>query len=69
MAIEKRVLIKDFAWLLTALTCVFGPPLFVHFSEAANTPFWWSFWDVLAIITGAAAIVLWCIFWFSPKNK
>jgi hypothetical protein len=69
MASKKRIMLKDIAWLLTAITCVFGPPLFIHWSETANTKFWWNFWDVLAIVVGAGAVILWCIFWFSPKNK
>lgn len=70
MSIFTKKYLKDWLWVLTAVTCVFGAVIFPGLSDYANKKFWWNFWDVAGIVCGVATVGGWVYFWTAqPKQE
>ncbi len=52
---------KDLSIGFAVLSSVFFAVMGWHFSEVANTPFWWNFWAGLAIVCIVWICVAWAI--------
>ena len=39
-----------------------------HWSDLANTPFWWNFWVIASIASIVTLVVMWVIAW-TGQNK
>lgn len=63
MSIFQKKYLKDWLWVLTAFSLVFGAVFFPGFSDFANKSFWWKFWDILGIACGVTTLVGWIYFW------
>jgi hypothetical protein len=57
------------SWLITLLAVMIGffAVMGTHFSDAAKKPFWWSFWEVIAIVCIVGWIGAWI--YLSKKDK
>lgn len=69
MSIFTKEYLKDWLWVLTAITLVFGAVLFPGFSDYSRRPFWWTLWEVLGILCAAGAVGGWCYFWFKQEER
>lgn len=61
MSIFQKKYAKDWLWVLTAITCVFGAVVFPGLSDYVNHNFWWKFWDILGIVCAIGTISGWII--------
>ncbi len=69
MSIFTKKYAKDWLWVLTAITAVFGVVIFPGLSDFANQSFWWKFWDVLTGICAITVIAGWVYFWTSQSKR
>lgn len=55
------------SWMITILAVMIGffAVMGIHFSEAAEKPFWWKFWEVITVV----CILAWVGGWIFLKNK
>lgn len=68
MSIFSKKYLKDWLWIGTAVTAVFGIVVFPGLSDYANHSFWQKFWDVTAAICGLTVVGGWVYFWTSKKE-
>lgn len=58
---------KDWLKVLAAVLIGFFAVMGWHFTDVANTPFWWKFWPVLAVICLVAWVGAWI--YLSKKDR
>jgi hypothetical protein len=61
----KQDLLIVSAAILTVVVGVMG----WHWTDVANTPFWWNFWLVAAIAADALCIIVWAIGFFKKPKR
>ena len=61
----KKDLLLTAAAILTLTIAVLG----WHWTETADTPFWWNFWVIAAVACDLLFIVTWAILWSNDKKK
>ena len=69
MSIFNKKYLRDWAWVFTGLTLVFGAVIFPGLSDYANKPFWWHLWEVLGIACALTTIGLWVYGWTKQDGK
>lgn len=53
---------------IAIVACAFFAVMGWHYTDEANTPFWWNAWIVIALVALVSFVLL--IVWFSrSKNK
>jgi hypothetical protein len=57
--------IKTFSVVLLCLVIVLGQV----FSDAAEKPFWWKFWNVFQIVSAIAIVGGWIYLWATQPKK
>jgi nicotinamide riboside transporter PnuC len=60
---------KDWMKVILAVMVGFFAVMGVHFSEAANKPFWWKFWIVIAVVCIIGWVGGWVFLSSKDKNK
>lgn len=60
---------KDILKVGGLIAIVFFAVMGYHFSDAADTRFWWNFWYILAIACLGFWIVGWVFFWNKTPKK
>lgn len=69
MSIFNKKYLRDWAWVFTAITLVFGAVIFPGLSDYANKPFWWHFWEILGITCAIATVGLWVYGWNKQDER
>ncbi len=58
---------KALLFSLTALGLLLVAVLGWHWEETAETPFWWTFWPIAAVVAAIGFILL--VRWFGTSQK
>lgn len=60
---------KFFLYLFFTVALLIVAVMGWHWSDVADTKFWWVFWEVASYISIVALIIMWVIAWTGQNKK
>jgi hypothetical protein len=60
---------KDVLILLAVITTLIVGVMGWHWTDTAETPFWWNFWVIAAIAADLLWVGAWVYFWNKDKKR